>query len=655
LDPRIPRNPRSGVASIARPSYFNGRDGLAAMRALAVLVPLLVAILAGCAGHLPSTLPDTARLGFPAGTDPWPKADGSEWTLPADASFKLASVTNVKVPADDGVLLDGWVLRPDVPNGAKVPVVLWSAPYFGLNNQAGNDPSGWDNSNLAEAVPVDLLVSHGYAVAIMNLRGSGDSQGCYQLFGSRDWKDVASMVEWLGTQPWSNGRVGAMGLSYHGTTPWMAAVEAPPHLKTIVTAGQVSQLYTFLNTPEGAHLTIGPQFTTEVNAIDMAPPVKASPDQIATQYPGTLASKLCPELVGVYTEGYKSGYTDLRDAAFWEDRNILAHYGNIRTSVFLTMGLLDYHGSGHHMQDDFAWANLPPGTPARMLEGQWPHMFPNFSDRYKQSGKDWNATLLPWLDFWLKGLGTPSGVGVGLVEYQDSDNKWHTSGAWPPSEAPRRALYLSGQAMGALAGSGTRSFAGKPQSEYYDGLCDPQVPGLPQSLLYETDPVANETLLAGNPFAVLDISSNLPGGQLAVFLIAIEAGGLGCNALGEGSGGSRFLGMGAADLRHYAGNYVGTDFPVDTPTPVRIEINNMAEVLKPGERLGLVVAFGDSTIDGPNPYSPVLTIHEGKSHVVVPVRSGDLPSADAWSQYPPRPFDPQGDDPATPSIHGPPH
>ncbi|HJQ93972.1 MAG TPA: hypothetical protein VJ874_06805, partial [Candidatus Thermoplasmatota archaeon] len=120
---------------------------------------------------------------------------------------------------------------------------------------------------------------------------------------------------------------------------------------------------------------------------------------------------------------------------------------------------------------------------------------------------------------------------------------------------------------------------------------------------------------------------------------------LGCGPLGEGSGGTRFLGMGAADLRHHAGNYVGSDFPIGSPTEVRIEINNFAEVLGVGERLGLVLAYGDETVDGPNEHWPTLTIHEGRSHVVVPVVSGSLDSADPWPEYPARPFDPMGGDP----------
>lgn len=609
-----------------------------------VTLVLSAAVLAGCAAG-PDDAEGRAEAAFPVGEHPWPAAPGTDWPAGLTGPFQLASVENVKIPSFDGILLDGWVLRPTVPDSVKVPVVLWSAPYFGLNNQAGNDPSGWDNSGASEAVPVNLLVEEGYAVAIVNLRGSGNSGGCYQLFGDVDWKDLHEMVEWLGSQEWSNGRVGMMGLSYHGTTPWQAAVVGSDHLKTIVTAGQVSQLYTFLHTPQGAHLTIGPAFTSLVNTLDTAPPLLASPQDILAGFPPVAAERVCPEVASVYAEPYKTSYTDVRDQAFWEARDILQHYGDLEAAIFVTMGLLDYHGSGHQMQEDYAWHNIPDGVPRRALFGQWGHEFPNFSDRYVGSGRDWDREHLAWFDFWLKGLGDPATLKLGVVEYQDSEDRWHESAAWPPAEGERRALYLSGESLGSTAGTGARSFLPRSQVGYDDGLCQPQAPGLPQSLLYQTAPMDDETLIAGNPFVLLDLESSLPGGQVAVFLIAIEGGGLGCNVLGEGAGGTRFLGMGAADLRHHQGNYVGTDFPVGAPTHVRIEVNNMAEVLAVGERLGLVVAYGDETVDGPNEYWPTLTVHEGGSHVLVPVVAGTLESAEPWAEYPPRPFDPMGHDP----------
>ena len=47
---------------------------------------------------------------------------------------------------------------------------------------------------------------------------------------SENAEAAAAFIEWLATQPWSNGRVGMFGLSYLGTVQWLAAKERPPHL-----------------------------------------------------------------------------------------------------------------------------------------------------------------------------------------------------------------------------------------------------------------------------------------------------------------------------------------------------------------------------------------------------------------------------------------
>ncbi len=41
------------------------------------------------------------------------------------------------------------------------------------------------------------------------------------------------LIEWAGTQPWSNGKVGLAGVSYLAVSQWHAAAKRPPHLAAI--------------------------------------------------------------------------------------------------------------------------------------------------------------------------------------------------------------------------------------------------------------------------------------------------------------------------------------------------------------------------------------------------------------------------------------
>lgn len=576
------------------------------------------------------------------------------------------SVEHVRVASHDGVQLDGWIVRPaNVAPGAKLPVVLWSAPYFGQCNYypptmvtapnpgpqcdyaTGDNPELWDNSSHAEAVPVNFLLEHGYAVAIFNVRGTGNSGGCFSWIGRDEQKDQAFLVEWLADRSWSNGRVGMMGLSYHGTTPWEAAIQNPPALKTIVVAGMIGDAYTFSHTPQGATFsTIGAFDNNFVVRVSASPPINGSPQHATVDHIPATAGRLCPDLAKYMTEDVK-GLSDVRDADFWAERRLISKFPEVETAVFLTHGFQDLWLSGHQTQEDAVWGLLS-NAPKRMLEGQWGHDFPN----YNTSGngvpvmEDWNERLLAWLDHWLK---RPRGKAPreGRVDFQDSALEWHTAKSWPPGDASDEVLYLSEGRLSPAAGGASGTFRSYPQWEKLATpehlLCEPNL----QSdvfgrgnLTFISDAVSEPLLLAGNPMAYLRLTSDQPGGLVAVHLFDL-APDFSCDAGGFATG-ARKLGYGAADLRFHRGNMLGENFPVGEPTPVRIDITSMAERLASGHRLGVAVSYGDWLERTGQPWLPNLTVHADggapASHLVLPVAEGTFGGASPTVDYPPRPF-----------------
>ena len=54
------------------------------------------------------------------------------------------------------------------------------------------------------------------------------------LMGTDEQRGIDAAVTWLGSQSWSNGKVGIIGKSYDGSTPWQAATFGNPYLATIV-------------------------------------------------------------------------------------------------------------------------------------------------------------------------------------------------------------------------------------------------------------------------------------------------------------------------------------------------------------------------------------------------------------------------------------
>jgi putative CocE/NonD family hydrolase len=67
----------------------------------------------------------------------------------------------------------------------------------------------------------------------MDVRGCGKSGGEFRLLDRNEQKDLYDVIEWLGHQPWSNGKVGGIGQSYFCMLQWWMAIQKPPSLACI--------------------------------------------------------------------------------------------------------------------------------------------------------------------------------------------------------------------------------------------------------------------------------------------------------------------------------------------------------------------------------------------------------------------------------------
>jgi hypothetical protein len=128
---------------------------------------------------------------------------------------------DVPVPMEDGVILRADVFRP-VAEGSY-PVIMSHGPYAkGLSFQDGF-PWAWtplvaDHPEVLagssgkyqvwETADPEKWVPDGYVCVRVDSRGAGRSPGYLDIFSPREIQDYYECIEWAGTQPWSNGRVG---------------------------------------------------------------------------------------------------------------------------------------------------------------------------------------------------------------------------------------------------------------------------------------------------------------------------------------------------------------------------------------------------------------------------------------------------------------
>jgi len=124
----------------------------------------------------------------------------------------------------DKVELNTTLYLPKTKDGtlSRTPVIFTLTPYI-------------SDSYHARAA---YFASHGYAFALVDVRGRGNSSGEFEPF-AQEPHDGHDVVEWLAQQPFCDGKVAMWGGSYAGFDQWATAKEFQAHLATIVPAAAV--------------------------------------------------------------------------------------------------------------------------------------------------------------------------------------------------------------------------------------------------------------------------------------------------------------------------------------------------------------------------------------------------------------------------------
>jgi predicted acyl esterase len=241
-----------------------------------------VAVLPATAGA-PSALPEVAAERASAavfGAD----ADGGsaapfDYIAQAPALSQPAypdTVTTVEpIGAHDGETLYVEITRPNpetYPELTDLPVILEASPYHGtiadrIGSRMFPDPVDAEGKKIGLT---GYFAPRGYAVAMMDLRGTGRSTGCLDHLGQNDKKDLKTVVEALAGAAWSNGKVGMTGHSYVGSTPSLAAAANPRGLTTIVPSAGLASMYDhqFQSGVPYNLQYVGPQVAYELLALD---------------------------------------------------------------------------------------------------------------------------------------------------------------------------------------------------------------------------------------------------------------------------------------------------------------------------------------------------------------------------------------------------
>jgi len=166
-----------------------------------------------------------------------------------DAAEGIVCEQDVAVKMRDGATIYCDILRPK-DFSARVPVIIsWS--WFG--KRPGDGMSEWQLmgvppqtvSRLAKFESPDPMYwcYQGYAVANVDARGAGHSEGDVHMFTQQDSEDGCDFIEWVSQQPWCNGKVGMSGNSGVAMHQYRIAAYQPPHLTCIAPWEATTDIY----------------------------------------------------------------------------------------------------------------------------------------------------------------------------------------------------------------------------------------------------------------------------------------------------------------------------------------------------------------------------------------------------------------------------
>ncbi|MBM7417211.1 MULTISPECIES: CocE/NonD family hydrolase [Nocardiaceae] len=452
--------------------------GARVRRRSTVISGVLVALLVASGAAVPAT------------ADPTGGADAVAWTAAADAPPHYPRVAidwDVPITMSDGTVLQANIYRPADASGRPVetdlPTVLNITPYTKLVgnlidsiqqipgvsepvldflaslNFAGTPFDGItdltqavDGGGLRIFAVNRNLVQNGYAQVVVDARGTGFSQGSWDVLGPREQQDSAEIIDWTSRQSWSDGQVGMSGISYSAINSVQAAALRPPALKAIFPVEPGNDLLRDIVGTGGA-LGVGfmPLWLTLVNVLKFVPNVQSIlQGQFDTRW---LADRLqdpailIPELANAFTA---PTIADIRpetlgvaqDGEFYADRS--ADLSQIEVPTMVYGGWHDiFTNSEPRIYNDIP---VEPGR-KQLIMGDGYHVNPGAGFGRPGNPPRLDALERAWFDHWLKGV--DNGVEkYGPVTLFQQGGGWTTTDQFPRAGAQSQRTYLSAAPSG---------------------------------------------------------------------------------------------------------------------------------------------------------------------------------------------------------------
>lgn len=382
---------------------------------------------------------------------------------------QIAVRKDLQVPMRDGVML-----AADTYQGVDErprPALVALSPYgkelqaLALTMPPQRRPSPmWDGC--IEAGDIARVVAEDYVHVIGDLRGSGASEGDhignYNAGGVPLGEDAYDFIEWVAAQPWCDGNVGMIGISYFGSMQVIAAAERPPSLKAIFVSGGHFDFYE--TTYHGGIMWLMPRAAREGRGGDSgwAFTDRVKSRMLETYSPAEIKAKVAARLADPDIAAWPNQFHALHyptnheawfdivmndvDGDWYEERNPV----NLATNIDIPVWLQIDQGRGWTLDGTIELFHAIGSEHKKLSIGPYPPMQSRpFIEEHDK--------MFKFYEYWLKGIDNGIMDEPAVEVHVEGSKTYVTAETWPPKPVeytslylrPRRKLSLEAELMGA--------------------------------------------------------------------------------------------------------------------------------------------------------------------------------------------------------------
>jgi putative CocE/NonD family hydrolase len=495
----------------------------------------------------------------------------------------------------DGTRLSARLWRPTDAADDPVPLILEFLPYRKRDGTCARD-----------ALTHPYFAERGYACARVDMRGNGDSHGLMEdEYTAQELADAVEVIQWAAQQPWCNGNVGMMGISWGGFNSLQVAALAPDALKAIITlCSTVDRFADDIHYKGGCLLNENFGWGATMWSYSSVAPDPALREDWREMWLERLENE--PFLPSVWLRHQR------RDA-YWQHGSVCEDYSKLKAKVLAVGGWGD------------AYKNAVPQLVealdgAKGIVGPWVHKYPHFAAPEPRIG--FLQEALRWWDHWLKGIDT--GVEADpdyrayLMDgvrpkawYTERPGRWIAEKNGATTHLPVQTLHLGsegtlGDAPQAMDTNVTSpAHCGAAAGEYCAIWLGPEMPGDQRgddalSSTFTSAPLGADMDLVGAPRLRLKLSSDKPQAQIAVRLNHIHP-----------DGAATRITYGVLNLSHRNSAAEPSSMPQNANVDVTLDLDQIAYRIPAGHRIRVSISTAYWPLIWPAPEAAQLNVTQG--------------------------------------------